>query len=1384
MSKTISTTKSLPLCLSLGVSSVLQEERTTEDDLLDQFSLIDKSAFLNDTDNFVLVCGNKQKPRLSQPNPSLISLAVRRALALKNHTRLPVIITVNNRYEGAPVVELFNKLIPCFKLYNTINSQNDKINEEIDADYLNEADFLLTTYSTLWKKVSSGEKPLCEYVVFVNPLTRKSILNDVAKLDVIINCFHTHKSHKPSFSFILDEAQFPVLTKKEYAYSLNSENSLFFRCKEGERTKYENSFQGAILKLTEDQFQLFVITELFRGRKTLKELLKRFKMTITYKLHLFSDGIFPLKEEEYSEVIAERKKKLDKLVYAGLIKQLNLFTKGNSKTIHGTMTSNGFTATGFHNSVLTFSWEEQIETHGFLPLIIKKPVDSKYYLSAIGEALFAASTNFGGVAVNFSAILDYFSNLLYKDETIKRFPLKQIIYFYLKLIGTEEEIANDFVEKIPEEINAKHYKALIKQLEDGFSSKKNSFPRHCAKSILEAFEKLMETETYLFFQQFKNYQKEEKRSWKERRREAIHRRANYQPLTVKFTGDRYHMLWQEAKKELEDMVKERLLVRINTYNSSGQLKLKYLTQELLDANPHLQKNCGNCQWYNKRFKTCTYLRLLQANDPSKIHSDQRERANGTIEEEATSCGDFEDKTKYETIEDSVKFTLTIDELNKRMKQVPTSYILQSKAIISYHCLSCQEPIEEFGTEDKLFFPRNKVVCPNCSTIYLQKKKEKVTVRTQHRHLLRSLYYKATASIPQVLKENDPSYVFVVNDTENISLEINESNDESTFNLVISKHIIPLEKVQYIYFSGHRYQDLEKTLKILANLESERYIYKIKRAEQKVKKKSTENSESNRMRPFSSEEYYLVKQIIKIISDEEMFNQKFLRGRHLSNIGGMLAVKRDSELDSMSDWSYNHQLLAMIDLLIRVEGGVRSSYYGSLLEGQSNIYFFEFLKADASEVDLWTKGRVNSRLVKDMLLSFSKKVSSAFSPLDAILNQLLRIFRSVIDEVFLKVGLEPAFLGSGLFHRRKTKSDIDDLGFYFDLIEAVRVLVLVTMSKAIKNGTFGFNDCSYVLGEDGQEIYQVKGSSLEKVKELVLEALDEPVFYQGETLPFLEAFESNLITLRVALENCFVEIRKNKRMSAKKIKQCFEDAEFTPFVFCPAGNEKVLTKISHFAHKEGVLFRGREEELLSLKTARESFRRKAMKKWLEKDTIFGVKEFRITKHQQKEQARSLLVILLMFYLTHERNFSVEKYTTSHLRELLGFTQNQIQRTLSRMVAHEFLYLEKIVGKNYYKINIENRSINELRFALGATLSRDEAWQRKLITNIPYHLERVSKVVSTIKDLSCNQRKTNYLWSKWEPTNILNQLLIWTENQIAESNEYFKILGEINDNKRKG
>ena len=647
---------------------------------------------------------------------------------------------------------------------------------------------------------------------------------------------------------------------------------------------------------------------------------------------------------------------------------------------------------------------------------------------------------------------------------------------------------------------------------------------------------------------------------------------------------------------------------------------------------------------------------------------------------------------------------------------------------------------------------------------------------------RSLYFKETGTITDVLRKKDSARVFVIHDIDSARLRINEENDEPPYFLVIGKNEIALDLVQFVYFSGIRHQELEETMWLLADLDSERYKYKIKRTEQKSKKKK---AKSRYKRPFSAEDYSNIIKIIKKSSDKEIFNHQFLEARLISNIAGMLSIKYEIEMESFSDWHYNHQLLEMVDLHMKVIGGeVKSSYYGTQLEALSNKHFFDFLKGEAARVGLWSKGRVNSRLVIDMLKSFSQKVSSAFSPLDALLNQMLRSFRVELDPLFHRMGMDPAMLGPGLFHRRKTKSDIDQLGFYFDLIEAVRVLVLVTIVKAIRDGTLGFDDCKYVLGEDGQEIYQVKGSSLDKFTNLVSEALEQTVSHQGQRMTFKQAFEFNLLCLRVAFEKCLSEIEEHKQITLKKIKKCFDDSLFISFTFCPEGLEEKLIDLNRFASKEGVIFFGKEQEVLERKETREKYRKEVKSHWYNENVIKKLNAFRLTKHQIKEQDRSLLVILLLLYNTFERDFTIDEYSTNHFKELLGITQNQVQRLLDQMVSSGLLLREKVNRKNFYELNLKNLNVKDFRFLLGVNLSLEEHLQREFIINIPPHLERVEKIISQIKLLPTNQQKVirSNFWFDWEPTEIIRRVIVWAEEKAVTSKAFFKMIGDIHGKKQ--
>jgi DNA-binding Lrp family transcriptional regulator len=1376
MSDSITATKKLPLSVSLGINAILSEQEDLQTDHLTKFSLHDKKSFLFEQENFVLVSSNKiKRPKVSQPNPELLSLATQRALALKHYSNKAVLLVVNNRYEGELIIKNLNACTSCYKVYTSNPRIQNKIHKDNYAQFQNEADFIIITYTKLWEQVTNRNNPLTEQIVFVNPLTRGNILLDVAKIDMIAGCLHRHKCLKPSFSFFFDEALFPILTKKEYRHLTKAQSTIYFRCSEPTRSTYNNPFQEAIPNLSKNQYQLFILCELFRGRKTIKELLNRFQETFTYKLHLFSQGIFPVELNKQNNNFADFKKRIDLCIYANIVEQLNKWSKKYSKQMQGEVDIDFNLKSGEITSSNKITWQESEKTERFLPLISKKS-DSKYYLSALGEAVLAASAFFGGVTSNFSLILRHLRKLLFRQsKTTTKLTVWEIIRFYLVLLGVKEEVVTHCLAQIPEQLDTEaKINMLVEYLKTEFKKMIDSYNGFCATKILGAFEQLMDTEAYLVFQQLKKKENVDEQSWEKRRRDAILLKANNQPLTVMFTANNYHMLRQQAKKLLENLVSEGRLICIQTFDNKGKLTYRYCTQELLDAYPFLQKSCGNCLWFRKRFKTCTFLRLQQAFNPSQVRDEYRTYANGKICVTATACGKHRTRADYDRSGKGTQFTLKVNELTKEMRKVLMSYISGTVTENVYLCFTCREPIAEFGTDSKLFFPKRRVSCSNCATLYLKKNNEKVTIRTEYRHLLRGLYYQETTSLPKILLEKDPTYAFVIYDKESLELDLNESNETSP-DLLLCKQRIPLNKLQYLYFAGQRYKELERFLKVLAESDPEQYSYTIQRAEAK-EKKNKQDAETTTLLPFTPEKYIFLKDFMTYLHKEGLMTQSFIQARTLSNIGAMLVLKEAYELMEHKHWRYDHKLYAMVDLLIRVNGGVKSSFYGSQLEGLSNIYFFDVLKSEAEQVGLWSWGRVNSRLVKDFFLSFSKTLSNAYSPYDAILNQLLRTFRAEINEIFRKVGLEPTELGPGLFHRRKTKSDIDRLGFYFDLIEPLRVLVLLTMSKAVREKTLNYNDCSFKLGERGQEIYRVKRSSQEKISELVAEALAETVFYQGAVVPFTQAFEQNLHSLRASLENCLKKTQEQRRLTKQEILQCFEDAQFAPMIYCPVGNEQQLLAIHKFAGKECDLFSRREEEILENKRCRETFRKIAMKKWLIKEPISGSKVLRVTKHQQREQDRSLVVLLLMLFNAHQRDFFFERFSTSYIRELLGLSQNQVQRILKQMVSRGLLLKEKAHTKSYYRLNELNASVKRLRLVLGLTLTHEEKQQRISVWKRIPLLERLAKVVSNIM-ISLDNQLTNSLWNNWSPPLTLQRTTSWMSEQITESKSYYESVGEI-------
>ncbi|MBN1329169.1 MAG: hypothetical protein JXA54_06820 [Candidatus Heimdallarchaeota archaeon] len=451
MSAVTSFNRKLPLSVSLGATKIFSLQEDLLPNSLSSLSPSEKQAFFLEHENFVLITNSGiKRPKVSQPNPTQMALVVRRSLAVRNQTNIVVLIVVNNRYEGKLIAEEFNRYASCFKVFSRNEVIKNYLHDDIQAKYQNDADFEILTYKSLWKlvtsRVDSGEElnstkkkggHIAEQIILLNPLRIRFLEDDLARLDTITTCLQWHKSKRKSYSFFFDESWFPSLTITDYQFLTRAKQVIFFRCSESVRGVIKGlQPQGILPYLNENQLKLFIFSELFRGRKTIKELLKRFQESFTYKFHLLSEGFCFENLNNLTKESANYKLRIDLKVYSKIINELNSYTKKYSKSLLGKEESNLNFDTGEINHSENIAWEETTnEPTKHLPLIYKGRDDNKYYLSALGEAVLATTTFYDNISSNFSGFLRYIETLLYREsKETEQLSMKEFIRFLLLLL--------------------------------------------------------------------------------------------------------------------------------------------------------------------------------------------------------------------------------------------------------------------------------------------------------------------------------------------------------------------------------------------------------------------------------------------------------------------------------------------------------------------------------------------------------------------------------------------------------------------------------------------------------------------------------------------------------------------------------------------------------------------------------------------------------------------------------------------------------------------------------------------------------------------------------------------------------------------------------------
>ncbi|MCE7744109.1 MAG: hypothetical protein GPJ52_03120 [Candidatus Heimdallarchaeota archaeon] len=1346
MSSIVYPKKRIPISVSLGIANKLTTTETINDEMFSAFSYEKLEALLFNTNTMAFICqdNNYQK---SKQNELLVFLAVRRAYGLKNHTKLPVMIVVKSHKIGKQVADELARHTTDYKLFNMIFTIKDKINKDLLVKTSTKADFILLTYTQLRDLVYKKAYPAIDQIVYLNPLSKYNSHRESIILDNIKDGLHRHKCRKVKFTYIINAKSFLLLQKKDYQYILSADDCLFFGCNEKPLSLLSNEFNSVLPHLSDEHFQFFVLRELFRKRGGLTELVERFKKTITYKLHLYSYNLTSqnLKKDEegiLSCKMIERKAEIDKKVKGKINKMLLLFKKKTTKTIIGEEIPD------FEQNKVNYSWNEPIETAPFLPLIEKKK-DKYYYLTGLGEAVLIASSNYAGVEVNFSSFLNRMANILFNNNRfLSKLSIEEILEFYSMLIGCDpvelppaikECLATDGCQsegKLSTLINEFIFRE--------FGYIMNDYSNHAALTLLDPFKEFMDENALYFIKRLKHLKSKKKKAIEVNLPDAILKAVKYKPLMIGEVSQKVKVDYKKTGKELKKLEKKGHVKSIKIIQNDGSTRLKYCQPGVLAKYPHLKKTCGICVLYRKRFRKCPLLELLAIFDQTAFPTDCLDYLFNYIRDNATSCENVVEYSDLVVEGEKIRYTINKEELEREMEIIEGSFVLGQEVQTKYACMNCKTIIEEFGTGGELFFPRRRVLCPNCATGYYKKSEQLILIQTEYRNVLRSIYYKLTGSVPKILQELRPSYAYVIYDYEYANVDMLKNQ---TLVLEICNHKVPLEEVKNIYFMGEQHVELEEFLTHLAKERSEKYSFTVNRSQQKEQNEIIEACE-----PFSQKQYQLLHKLIAYISDKEILNNAILKSRNLSNIGGLLEYQRFAQEKNQCSSKINKQLYEMTDLFMIVQTGVKSSYYGRQLEGLNQDCFFDLLKEEGRKVGLWTHGRVVSRLVKDLFLSSTIKTSNARAPLDALINQILRQFRFVVNKVFRKVGFEPSSMGPGLLHRRKTKSDIDKKGFYFDIIEPIGPLALASLLKALFDDLFSEDDCSLELDGSGQEVYKVKNSSLEKIEKLVEEALAEPVYYKGKELSFLKAFEENLLSFRQAIQLCFVKLEKDNTISSKEITHCINSAGYYPFVYCPVECKEDLKKIYDFTAKNASFFEGREERVLAAREKRSDFRAEAMKKWLASNGERGKKKLKLTKHQAKEQERSLLIVLMLINYGIQMNGFFGFYSTSQIREILHLTQNQVQRILKQMVTRGFLVKMKYKMQNFYQLNLENETVHEMLFTIGKIPCDDADRTLELMSNSRNVLSCVEKLLMKIQD--CREGLPLTIgWSGWKiPSNI--------------------------------
>ncbi|MCE7744096.1 MAG: hypothetical protein GPJ52_03055 [Candidatus Heimdallarchaeota archaeon] len=1214
-------------------------------------------------------------------NERAVDITVLRALSLEEKQKAPAVIVVWTEQNAREVLSLLDEQLANAHTVNHFTQIKRKRNF---TQYGN-PDFILCSYHKLFKMLSKEKLEKVAGIVFLTPLSRSKYQSECILLDQILNLL----PNKAAYTFIHGKE---LRLRKEDLEWLFAGPAIVYKREEFSRRDLLKDFR---LNLFEDRNLItaafrkkdypstvgasyllkIILTATFHSGKNLKKLKTVLKQSISYKFYSLEQAFVKVFEETTKYTIVDQLRLI--LRYLTINCQVKLvvlkenyrykITEGGRKFLYRFCFSDGLAVSLFYvlhalsiKLVKGHLSHKDLETlmNDFTDLNIiwdifylddksgnyetRKAISNSYSFRSAHDIFEGLDEDFGLLAEDAKKSLAAQKTILRERQAYKGFPLHQEEY---EPIEDEDEDEVETAEVFEERKITKIYsKEFLERYLLGIISRENITTQKIAE------------------------------------------------LAARTGIGTYHL-----KTTLERLARKGLCEKIATKGVCHP-EVIYGTDENIAAEPFLKEECGNCVSYAHKTRLCKTNRLKMEVAYSTLDLEQLERASNPIPRATRACGEFQEASKSNDFTlDFSEFGTYTSEINEALSNVGEN---RTQNQFKHNCLFCNLEIKAFGAKENPNFPSKTVTCPHCNSKYIQSEdQEKVRCVSDIRNVFRSMMYNELAYIPEILKQKEERIPLTICDGDILELIIFEGITESEISLenyflLFNDRKFVLTEVERVYFLGEKHIAVEAELKHLGF----KRVYR-KKTTKEGSKKEQKNIKDNSLDPITKSKY---QQVIELLRDKGVMINPTLISKINSAITFILAFKASLSGRKKSKKSFlNKELGECIKILMRAKDDVNDPEAARILEGQAFNQAFKILKKVGQKAGIRSWGRVVSRLVTWLVFAFFTR-TCAYSSLDAMLNHLFKVVLTELKDVHRKVGVD-VDLGAGLLHYRKSKSDIDRIGLFLDLVDFVRLIVIFVLAEAISTGEITSKDCRLFLGRGAIPLYDIKLSSLKKYEALAERVLAFNISYKDKEIPLKEAYEDYLKSFRLFLNYLSDRFDSENLDQLSKIEldkivnECLQKADCLPISFRITDFESKLRAIDLCSDEWKFLYEGFEERFLTRKNAREEFRIEAM------SDLFGKEEMTVyimynntqekykvslTKYQKRERRWTFYLVLILSVKAQE-NGLLKGYSLKQIQNWLGLKYTRARLFLKKLLDKELLERNKIGNTFQYKLNTKIR-----------------------------------------------------------------------------------------------